>query len=86
MSTETRRWDDGSTITRADAEAEGLDWFEVCLYTNPVFSEEQIDRFVADSIVQYGEEHTHKFECRTWRGQNWAGACDCGLDNQTEKG
>ena len=34
--TTTRRWADGSTITRAQAEAEGLDWSNVCLYTDPV--------------------------------------------------
>lgn len=33
---EIRRWEDGSTITRAEADEQGLQWSHVCLYTEPV--------------------------------------------------
>jgi hypothetical protein len=34
---EVRVWPDGSTATREEAEAKGLDWgWGVCLYTEPV--------------------------------------------------
>ena len=36
---ETRQWADGSTITREEAEADGMRWSEVCLYTEPVEEE-----------------------------------------------
>lgn len=34
--TETRVWPEGGTTTREEAEAEGLDWNVICLYTEPV--------------------------------------------------
>lgn len=39
--TETRRWSDGSTITREEAEADGLKWSVVMLYTEPVYEGEE---------------------------------------------
>jgi hypothetical protein len=36
-----------------------------------------------ESVRLYGIEHTHDADCRTWRGQNWAGACDCTLNQRT---
>lgn len=47
------------------------------------FTEEQIQIFVASSIEEYGAEHTHDFECRTWRGDNWMGACNCTLSQRS---
>lgn len=48
------------------------------------FSEDEIARFVAECKAAYGIEHTHDFECRTWRGFNWLGACDCTLRARQE--
>ena len=44
-----------------------------------MFTEERIREMVDESIEEYGADHTHDFECRTWRGQNWRGACNCTL-------
>lgn len=41
--------------------------------------EARIEQLVQSSVAEFGIEHTHDFECRTWRGQNWLGACDCTL-------
>jgi hypothetical protein len=40
-----------------------------------------IEELVENSCAKFGPEHTHEAKCRTWRGQNWAGACDCSLAN-----
>lgn len=45
--------------------------------------EDRIRQLVQSSITEFGIEHTHDFECRSWRGQNWIGACDCTLPART---
>lgn len=42
-------------------------------------SEEEIRAAYEASVLLYGKDQTHDFECCTWRGQNWDGACDCSL-------
>lgn len=49
-----------------------------------LFTEEQIRGFYDESVEEYGLEHTHDFECQTWRGKNWVGACNCTLDKRTK--
>jgi hypothetical protein len=48
-------------------------------YNEGVMSEEEIRRIFQMSVDSFGLGHTHDFECVTWRGQNWAGACNCTL-------
>lgn len=43
MSDEVRVWPDGSTTTRAEAEANGWPWREVSMYTEPVIPDEPYD-------------------------------------------
>jgi hypothetical protein len=38
-----------------------------------------VEQLHASTVARDGIEHTHDLACRTWRGQNWAGACDCTL-------
>lgn len=46
---------------------------------DPERREAAVRKVYDDSIRMYGSEHTHDFSCRTWRGSNWFGACDCTL-------
>lgn len=47
--------------------------------SNGKYSEAQIAAWFQESVRDYGIEHTHDIACRTWRGSNWMGACDCTL-------
>lgn len=49
-----------------------------------MLTEEQTQFAFRDSVIRYGLEHTHDLSCRTWRGQNWFGACDCTLPERLD--
>ena len=47
-----------------------------------IYSEAAVAERYEWSLREFGAEHTHAFACPTWRGRNWAGACDCGLNGE----
>lgn len=69
---EVRQWADGSLITQAEAEAEGLRWVDVCLYTEPVpMPGEALEAWRAalnrTQPVRYADTFEWSTDGQTWR-------------------
>lgn len=47
-----------------------------------LLTEEEIKKAFNESVQKYGIEHTHDFECVSWRGQIWR--CDCALPSRVK--